>query len=52
MTLNEYSDTVMIPAVLRMLGLPDTPVNRAALQKFTMAEIADVMKTKIEEKPQ
>ena len=51
MTLNEYNDAVMIPAVLRMIGLPDTPVSRAALEKFTMAEIADVMKTKIEEQP-
>lgn len=41
MTLNEYNDKVMIPAVLRMLGLPDTPAARAALERYTIAEIAD-----------
>jgi hypothetical protein len=41
-TLNEYSDSVMIPAVLRMLGLPDTPAAREALERFTIAEMADM----------
>jgi hypothetical protein len=41
MTLNEYCDSVMIPAVLRMLGMADTPTSRAALEKYTITELAD-----------
>jgi len=40
MILQEYSDAVMIPAILRMIGLPDTPESRTALHKFTIAELA------------
>jgi len=42
MTIDEYNEKVMIPAVLRMFSLPDTPAMRDALEKYTAAELARV----------
>jgi hypothetical protein len=48
MTLDEYRETVMMPAMLRMMGLPDTPQGRLALQELSMEEMVAVVKAKIE----
>ena len=42
MTLDEFSNAVMIPHVLRMIGLPDTPEARKALHELSIAELADI----------
>jgi hypothetical protein len=48
MTLDEYRETVMLPSMLRMMGLPDTPQGRVALQELAMEEMVAVVKSKIE----
>jgi hypothetical protein len=50
MTLDEYTQTVVVPAVLRMFSLPDTPAMRVALERYVAAEMAD-MKAKSEKTP-
>jgi hypothetical protein len=44
-TLDEYTEKVVIPAVLRMFRMADTPSARAALEKFAAYELARAKET-------
>jgi len=48
MTIDEYRETVIIPNMLRMVGLPDTPEGRLALHKLATEDVVSVVKAKAE----
>jgi hypothetical protein len=41
MTLDEFTETILIPTVLRQQGLPDTPAARRVLVAYALEKLAE-----------
>ena len=41
MTLDDFTDTILIPTLLRLYGLPDTPAARRVLTAYALEKLAE-----------
>jgi len=49
MTMDEYTEKVLLPAVLNMFRMADTPSARAALEKYATYELARAKAKNVED---